>query len=131
MLVLHVVVLFAANMSVIIMSLEFGRRPTKKFKTSSAVASRLWIQASISPSACPLEIHVLWLLHKVRHGKLQHYSHSQRQRNNVHLTKKRGQCFVDAPSSHRSQCPLSDNKEKPQPHLRHNITFGCAICFIF
>ncbi len=32
MLVLSVVVLFAANMSVIIMSLEFGRRPTKKFK---------------------------------------------------------------------------------------------------
>ena len=30
-LVMYVVVLFAANMSVIIMSLEFGRRPTKKF----------------------------------------------------------------------------------------------------
>ena len=29
---MSVVVLFAANMSVIIMSLEFGRRPTKKFK---------------------------------------------------------------------------------------------------
>ena len=34
------------------------------------------------------------------------------------LLKKRGLCFVDAPMlrSHRSQRPLSDNKEKPQPH---------------
>ena len=30
-LVLSVIVLFAVNMSVVIMSLEFGRRPTKKF----------------------------------------------------------------------------------------------------
>ena len=31
------VVLFAANMSIIIMSLEFGRQPTKKLRKSSAV----------------------------------------------------------------------------------------------
>ena len=52
---MYVVFLFAANMSVIIMSLEFGR---------------------------PFEIHVLWLLYKARHGTLQHYSHSF-MRNNV------------------------------------------------
>ena len=69
--------MFAANMSVIIMSLEFGRRPTKKLKKVLQLRRALWIQASISPSACPLEIHVLWLLHKARNGKLQHYSHSQ------------------------------------------------------
>ena len=34
---MSVVVLFAANMSVIIMSLEFGRRPTKKFGISVAL----------------------------------------------------------------------------------------------
>ena len=34
------------------------------------------------------------------------------------LLKKRCQCFVDAPMlrSHRRQRPLTDNKEKPQPH---------------
>ena len=37
---------------------------------------------------------------------------------NVHLPKKIGQCFVDAPivRSHRSQRPLSVKKGKPQPH---------------
>ena len=34
---MSVVVLFAANMSVIIMSLEFGRRPTKKVGISVAL----------------------------------------------------------------------------------------------
>ena len=36
------------------------------------------------------------------------------------LLKKRCQCFVDAPMlrSHRRQRPLTDNKEKPQPHCR-------------
>ena len=37
------------------------------------------------------------------------------------LLKKRCQCFVDAPMlrSHRRQRPLTDNKEKPQPHSDH------------
>ena len=36
------------------------------------------------------------------------------------LLKKRCQCFVDAPMlrSHRRQRPLTDNKEKPQPHCK-------------
>ena len=72
------------------MSLDFGRRPTKKLKK---FCSALWIQASISPSACPLEIHVLWLLHKVRHGTLQHYSHS-RSGTTFTLLKKRGALYL-------------------------------------
>ena len=43
------------------------------------------------------------------------------------LLKKRCQCFVDAPMlrSHRRQRPLTDNKEKPQPHcdIRQAKTF--------
>ena len=39
------------------------------------------------------------------------------------LLKKRCQCFVDAPMlrSHRRQRPLTDNKEKPQPHYFVNV----------
>ena len=44
---------------------------------------------------------------------------------NVQHPKKIGQCLVDAPMlrSHRRQRPLSDNKEKPQPHSPVVITF--------
>ena len=42
------------------------------------------------------------------------------------LLKKRCQCFVDAPMlrSHRRQRPLTDNKEKPQPHCSDRMTGG-------
>ena len=45
------------------------------------------------------------------------------------LLKKRCQCFVDAPMlrSHRRQRPLTDNKEKPQPHCSIMRAIGRSI----
>ena len=44
------------------------------------------------------------------------------------LLKKRCQCFVDAPMlrSHRRQRPLTDNKEKPQPHYYRTCVYFYA-----
>ena len=48
------------------------------------------------------------------------------------LLKKRCQCFVDAPMlrSHRRQRPVTDNKEKPQPHWRNFMRDICAEYFM-
>ena len=79
MLVLTVVVLFAANMSVIIMSLEFGGRLTKKFEKFCSSLVLYGYKLAFHPPLVRWKycVHVLWLLHKARHGTLQHYSHSQ------------------------------------------------------
>ena len=55
----EVLVCTVCNCPVRCMSLEFGRRPTKKFVKVWQERRALWIEANISPSACPLEIHVL------------------------------------------------------------------------
>ena len=46
------------------------------------------------------------------------------------LLKKRCQCFVDAPMlrSHRRQRPLTDNKEKPQPHYKMSRNLMLHFC---
>ena len=132
-------------MSVIIMSLEFGRRPTKTLKKFCSSVALYGYKLAFHPplvrwkymssgyctkldtESCSI-IRIVkakqWLLHKARHGKLQHYSHSQ-SGTTFTLLKKRGPCFVDAPMlrSNRSQRPLYDNKEKPQPHYRPSAPF--------
>ena len=88
-LVLSVVVLFAANMSVIIMLLEFGRRPTKKLKKFCSSVALYGYKLAFHPPLVRWKYNVLWLLHKARHGTLQHYSHSQSGTTFTLLTKKR------------------------------------------
>ena len=136
MLVLSVVVLFAANMSVIIMSLEFGRRPTKKFL-------KFGISVALYGYNYKLAFHhplVRWKYMSSGYCTKLGTEHCSIIRivvcgTTFTLLKKRCQCFVDAPMlrSHRRQRPLTDNKEKPQPHcsgicMQRLWRFGCKLC---
>ena len=98
------------------MSLEFGRRPTKKF---------LKFGISVALYGYKLAFHhplVRWKYMSSGYCTKLGTEHCSIIRivlcgTTFTLLKKRCQCFVDAPMlrSHRRQRPLTDNKEKPQP----------------